>query len=310
MRIYDVALAWNWEHDAEFAADLERACAGLGLSFRHVREGDLSDAARQLQGGEESWNVLLDRAWESDPRFHHILQLAAAGGTRVLNPPDRSASMGNKAASHAALSGAGVPVPKQVDFMPSEWNAVMLEAHAENWRRPLWLKPACRGGGDGVLPFPRLPERFPLPAEWLEERFVLQESAVPLRVLGRAAWFRVFTVLGHIFPFWWDPGSHRFQVLQPGEEAELELACVRRTARAVGEVARLELFSTEIAVTAPGVAVAVDPVNDPVDLRRSSRAVDGIPDPALAGIVAALACEIGEIIRGARVFETRGAGGG
>jgi hypothetical protein len=49
------------------------------------------------------------------------------------------------------------------------------------------------------------------------------------------------------------------------------------------------LFSTEIALTKEGHFMVVDYVNDPVDLRMQSRAVDGVPDVYLESIAARLA---------------------
>ena len=286
---HDFGIAWNWEHDAELVADLGRACAARGIGFQSIPERELGACLAAAGRGELGWSVLLDRAWESDPRFQELNQVASSEGTRILNPPDRASAMGNKAAIHAALAGAGVSVPQQIDFMPSEWNAILYESHAETWRRPLWLKPASRGGGDGVVPLPRLPEQFPLGPDWQDERFVLQEGVPPMRLAGRAAYFRVFTVLGRVFPLWWDPSTHRFAVLSAADEAEYELDCVARRAREVGQVCGMDLFSTEICVPAPGVASVIDPVNDPVDLRRQSRTPDGVPDAVLSLMVDSLA---------------------
>jgi hypothetical protein len=56
----------------------------------------------------------------------------------------------------------------------------------------------------------------------------------------------------------------------------------------------LELFSTEIALATDGCFTVVDYINDPVDLRLQSFALDGIPDwivgriaGKIAGLVAA-----------------------
>ncbi|MBI2922269.1 MAG: hypothetical protein HYY18_14545 [Planctomycetes bacterium] len=301
---YDFGVAWNWEHDEDLVADLGRACAARGIRFHSVTESGLGASLEAAARGELGWSVLLDRAWESDPRFQELNTVAASEGTRILNPPDRASAMGNKAAIHAALAGAGVSVPQQIDFMPSEWNAILYESHAEAWRRPLWLKPASRGGGDGVVPLPRLPDRFPLGADWQGERFILQEGIPPMRLAGRAAYFRVFTVLGRVFPLWWDPATHRFAPLSAADEREYELECVAHRALEVGQVCGMDLFSTEISVPSPGVASVIDPVNDPVDLRRQSRTADGVPDAILSMIVDSLAEGVGGIIRTHRMLES------
>jgi hypothetical protein len=50
----------------------------------------------------------------------------------------------------------------------------------------------------------------------------------------------------------------------------------------------LDIFSTEIALTPEGEFVAVDYINDSIDLRAKSKAVDGVPDIVLSYIANAL----------------------
>lgn len=286
---HDVAVAWNWEHDEAFVADLERACRDRGMTFRSVTpatvEADLSAAT----AGEARWGVLLDRAWESDPRFLRLNDVIATTATRILNRPELSARMGNKAAAHALFSTKGIPLPRLVDFMPREWSDFALSRETEGWRRPLWLKPACAGGGDGVTPIEDIPARFPLGVEWDAERFLLQEDATPMGIAGRPAWFRVIHALGSLHAFWWHPKTHVFTALTPDEVAAHGLDCISRVAASVAAHCGLDLFSCEISVIAPGTPLLVDPVNDPVDLRRQSCAADAVPDEALARIVEAVA---------------------
>lgn len=282
---HDVAVAWDWEHDEAFVADLERACRARGMTFRSVTpatvDADLAAAAE----GRVRWKLLLDRAWESDPRFLRLNDLAAVSGTRLLNRPELSARMGNKAAAHALLAGSGLALPRLLDFMPAEWSDFRLAQATQGWRRPLWLKPACGGGGDGVVALDEIPARFPLEAPWDRERCVLQEDASPLELDLRPAWFRVIHVLGTLHVFWWHPRTHAFAAVTAAETSAHGLACVAELARGVARLCELEVFSSEISLVAPGVPLLVDPVNDPVDFRRRSLAADGVPDEALAEIL-------------------------
>ena len=59
---HDVAVAWNWEHDEAFVADLERACRGLGLTFRSVTPADVKPCLAAAAAGDVCWRVLLDRS--------------------------------------------------------------------------------------------------------------------------------------------------------------------------------------------------------------------------------------------------------
>jgi hypothetical protein len=56
----------------------------------------------------------------------------------------------------------------------------------------------------------------------------------------------------------------------------------------IAQVCRLHLFSTEIALAPDGRFLVVDYVNDPVDLRLQSKAVDGVPDVFVESIAARL----------------------
>lgn len=291
---HDVAVAWNWEHDEAFVADLERSCHELGMTFRSVTPGNVEGILEAA--GAVRWGVLLDRAWESDPRFRRLNDIVAASGTRVLNPPELSMRMGNKADVNALLRERGVGVPRLVDFMPDDYPGAGLAAVTRDWKRPLWLKPAGGGGGDGVMELQEIPGQFPHGPEWRTERFVLQENAAPMILEGRPAWFRVFHVFGTIHAFWWHPKTHEFTTVTERDRANHGLECVSLAAAAVAGIAGLEIFSTEISLSAPGSPLVIDPVNDPVDFRRRSQAAGAIPDEALAAMISAIAKGLAAIV--------------
>ena len=293
---HDVAVAWNWEHDEAFVADLERACRNLGLTFRSVTPDNVELCLAAAAAGDIRCGVLLDRSWESDERFLRLNRRLSASGTRILNPVDLSLRMGNKSAVHALLKEKGLHVPQQVEFMPELYSEAELAGATRDWKRPLWLKPAGGGGGDGVLALKEFPAQFPLGVEWQKERFVVQEHAEPMVITGRPAWFRVFHVFGTIYVFWWHPVTHVFAPVTPQESGDCGLGCVSDAVSSVAAVAGLEIFSCEISLTAPGCPLVIDPVNDPVDFRRCSQAVDAIPDASLAAMIDSLAAGIAAIL--------------
>jgi len=57
----------------------------------------------------------------------------------------------------------------------------------------------------------------------------------------------------------------------------------------VARISRLDLFSTEIALTSDGTFVVVDFVNDQIDLRLRTKARDGVPDEIVRDITDRLA---------------------
>jgi len=293
---HDVAVAWNWEHDEAFVADLERACGRLGMTFRSVTPANVESFLAPAAARDVRWGVLLDRAWESDERFLRLNGLLAASGTRVVNPVERSLRMGNKATVHALLQEKGLEAPRLVEFMPEQYSEEELALATRGWKRPLWLKPASGGGGDGVLALKELPAQFPHGPEWQKERFVVQENAEPIVIEGRPAWFRVIHVFGTIHAFWWHPSTHVFAPVTPQETGDYGLACISSAAAAVAAVAGLEIFSSEYSLIAPGIPLIIDPVNDPVDFRRRSQAPDAIPDSSLVAMIEALASGVAAVL--------------
>jgi hypothetical protein len=67
------------------------------------------------------------------------------------------------------------------------------------------------------------------------------------------------------------------------DENRYELAPLRDITRSIASLCKLDWFSTEIALTLDNFVV-VDYVNDGIDTRVQSRAVDGVPDDVIWGI--------------------------
>ena len=89
-----------------------------------------------------------------------------------------------------------------------------------------------------------------------------------------------------------DTGTHIYIPVTAEEEDRHGLRALRNIADATAHCCGLSLFSTEIAMTADRRFVAVDYVNDPVDLRLQSKAKDGVPDP----VVDEIACRLAELV--------------
>jgi hypothetical protein len=98
------------------------------------------------------------------------------------------------------------------------------------------------------------------------------------------AWFRVLYCTGKVYPCWWDNETHIYTDVTLNEEACYNLGSLRSLTSAIAALCGLTLFSTEIAITSDGRFVIVDYVNDPIDLRLQSKAIDGVPDPIVMDI--------------------------
>ena len=124
--------------------------------------------------------------------------------------------------------------------------------------------------------------------EFPDQKYLAQ-AHISARVLsGREAWFRVFYAGGDCWPCWWKPSTHVYKVLTPDEETQFDLAPVCEVTERIAQVCKLDWFSTEIALTEDGRFVAVDYVNDGIDTRIQSKAVDGVPDEVMKQIAVKL----------------------
>ncbi len=106
----------------------------------------------------------------------------------------------------------------------------------------------------------------------------------PAQIDGRHAWFRVLYCAGEIFPNWWDTHTHIYTPLFITERTQVIYQHLQEIMAKIAGICKLELFSTEIAYTNDGNCMIIDYLNDPVDLRVQSKAVDGVPDEVVSAI--------------------------
>ena len=71
------------------------------------------------------------------------------------------------------------------------------------------------------------------------------------------------------------------------DEHKYELSPLHDITRRIASICKLDWFSTEIALTHHEFVV-VDYVNDGIDTRVQSKAVDGVPDAVMGSIAAQL----------------------
>src|SRR5512147_927708 len=120
-----------------------------------------------------------------------------------------------------------------------------------------------------------------------EQKYLLQSTVTPRTIQGRTAWFRVFYAVGKTYPCWWHPLTHVYATVTPSEENRYELSPLHDITRKVASICKLDWFTTEIALTLENFVV-VDYVNDEIDTRVQSKAVDGAPDEIIQNIASQL----------------------
>jgi len=281
-------ICWNWEHDAGFIRLLEAACASRGLGLIQVTPSNLTDSIRQLREGWLTFHGLLDRASDTDERFLEVVEWAGDRGIYRINPYERARLQWDKAAVHIVLSHA-THTPRTIILPPFDRVPELPPLDLAPLGESFCIKPAQGGGGDGVVVgATTLDEVVASRQEFATDRYLLQSMVRPADLNGRPGWFRVIHFAGRVFPFWWNPETHIYAPVTVEEEADFGLGPLRSVSASIAWVCGLELFSSEIVRTHDGLFVAVDYVNDPVDLRLQSETPDGVPDETVAELAAGL----------------------
>jgi hypothetical protein len=157
--------------------------------------------------------------------------------------------------------------------------------------KPFAIKPDLGGGGWGVKLGARSWEQVEQARrEMPNDDLLLQELIEPSTLEGRRAWFRVFYACGEVVACWWDDRTRLFVApVTTNDRQRLGLDGLWNVIEVAAGIARLQLFSTEMARRADGRWVVVDYVNDPVDLRILGHAREGMPQEAAEKIAAAIA---------------------
>ena len=289
MSRYDLCLAWNWEYDADFVHLIEAACAVRGLSLLQATPASLDQVLTGLENGEITYTTLFDRASESDSRFQPLVDWATRHNSFHINPQKRTIWSGDKATMHLEFISRGIYTPYTIILSPyARYTSIDL-SDLEPLGTSFAIKPACEGGGNGVILEANSWEQvLQARQQYPNEKYLLQ-AHVTTRILdGRPAWFRVLFCDGAVYPCWWDQHTHVYARVMAEEKARFGLRSLRQVSVQIAQICGLHLFSTEIAMTESGHFLAVDYVNDPVDLRLQSKAADGVPDVYVESIAARL----------------------
>ena len=284
---YDLCLPWYWEYDVDFIHLVEDACRELGVSSYQVTPNNLLEFITALYKGEISFDILLDRS-QGDNRFLPINNWAKANNKKRINPPELSKWSEDKATMHLELINAGIntpytillasfieqPAPPQLDLSPLGGQFV--------------IKPSNGGGGEGVvMGASSIDQILRARMEFPEQKYLLQANITPRTIQGRPAWFRVYYSNGNVYPCWWNPLTHVFAEVTQSEEYKYELSPLHDITQKIASICKLDWFTTEIALTHENFVV-VDYVNDQIDTRIQSQAVDGAPDDVIRNVARGL----------------------
>jgi len=286
LETYDLAIAWCWEHDADFVYRIDRECGGRGIRSYLIYPHNLFETLCRMEKDELSFRVFFDRASDQEEAFDRLVEMMLGRGLKMINHADRLPLAADKARMQKELASQEVCVPKTL-VIPA-WNKRLQlnPAGLDKIRAPFVVKPAGGGCGDGVVTdvqdmqgIQLARQRFP------NDRYLVQEKIEPVRIDSRRAWFRVFFAFGEVLPCWWDDQTKIADLLSSSQVDKRIYSEIESIMRKTSRISKLELSSTEMALTPGGKLVVVDPVNDQVDLRKKSSHLDGIPDEVVDRIV-------------------------
>jgi hypothetical protein len=280
---YDLCLPWYWEYDIDFVQIIERACLEQGLSLWQITPDNLLESITALYKGEKTFRTLLDRS-QGDDRFKPIIRWAKEYHKKRINPAEVSKWSEDKATMHLELISAGIHTPYTILLAPFIEQPILPDLDLRPLGEHFVIKPSNEGGSEGViLGAFSLDQILRARMQFPEQKYLIQATVTPRTIHGHPAWFRVFYAAGKTYPCWWHPLTHVFSTVTEQVEHRYELSPLHNITRRIASVCRLDWFSTEIALTLEEFVV-VDYVNDEIDTRVQSKAVDGVPDEIMNDI--------------------------
>ena len=279
---YDLCLPWYWEYDDVFVGMVERACIEEGISFWQIKPDNLLESITALYKGVTTFKTLLHRG-QGEAIFDPIPRWAREFGVRRINPAEVSAWSEDKATMHLELINAGLHTPYTILLAPFLEQPVIPPIDLTPLGENFVIKPSNGGGGEGVIIGANSIEQI-LHArlEFPEQKYLIQAHVTPLILDDTPAWFRVFYANGETHPCWWDTETHIYSHVTAQDESQHRLGRLREITKRIASICKLDWFSTEIALA--DEFIVVDYVNDEIDTRVQSQAMDGVPDEIMESI--------------------------
>ena len=279
---YDLCLPWYWEYDDIFVGMVERACIEEGLSLWQIKPDNLLESITALYKGTLTFKTLLHRG-QGDARFDPIPRWAREYGARRINPQEISEWSEDKATMHLELIQHGVHTPYTILLAPFLEQPVVSPIDLTPLGKNFVIKPSNGGGGEGViLGASSVDEILEARMEFPEQKYLIQAHIVPQVIEDTPAWYRVFYANGETYPCWWEPETHIYAPVTAEEESQYRLNKLRDVTQRIASICKLDWFSTEIALADD--FIVVDYVNDEIDTRVQSQAMDGAPDEIMESI--------------------------
>jgi hypothetical protein len=276
---YDLCLPWYWEYDDVFVGMVERASIEEGISLWQIKPDNLLESITSLYKGIMTFKTLLHRG-QGEATFDPIPRWAREFGARRINPAEISEWSEDKATMHLELINSGIHTPYTILLAPFLEQPVIPQIDLTPLGENFVIKPSNGGGGEGViLGAASMDEILQARMEFPEQKYLIQAHVVPRMIAEAPAWFRIFYANGETYPCWWDTETHIYTMVTAEEESQDQLGSLREVTKRIAAICKLDWFSTEVALA--DELIVVDYVNDEIDTRVQSQAMDGVPDEVM-----------------------------
>ena len=300
---YDIVLATPFPNYNFFAHKMRELCGQNNLTFFFCNDTWVNEFYQKLESREVEAKVLLDmtanQTLETDPYVRLAREVKRRGGY-VIDDPDITAVSAHKGHLHNRLVENGVPVPETVVVPREEIETYRLDEQTKSRIGvPYVVKPAWGDSGVGVVVDARSEDALLWSAEQAPnaDAFLIQKRLQPRNLGTHVAWFRMFHICREVIPCWWNPVSHDYQMVTPGEIKTYHLRPLRRIMRDIARVSGMKKFTSEICLHEDGKFYAVDYVNADPDMNPRSFYANGVPDEIVRHIVWLLFYEAMHVVK-------------
>ncbi|MCE1190115.1 MAG: hypothetical protein LWX56_13365 [Ignavibacteria bacterium] len=289
MEKYDLGLAYCWEYDTEFLAQVEYTLQKAGLSTFIISDHNIEEVAERVQDKDLLFRFYLDRAWDVNEDYEQLGKALARRRTIIFNPYKKVLHAIDKATMHLEFITHGINTPYSIIIPPkAESDDIYLSlSDLAILGRPFIIKPCnTTGGGIGVVTGAESLEEIISERDvYHEDKYIIQEKVYPAMMDGRRAWFRCFWAFGRPIPAWWDDQTHMYEILTDEQLKHYKLRKLFSLTKKIADITGLDFFSTEIVYTTKEMFVAVDYLNDQCDMRMQRNHFDGVPDVIVEQII-------------------------
>ncbi len=301
MKTFDLAIAYDWEFDAEFILAIEKNLQQYGISTYVINYKNIEEVTEQVKHRKLHFRCLLDRASDVDPSFWELAKILERRKSKVFNPLKNIKHAIDKATMHLEFITAGLQVPYSIIIPPHSQskNIYVSVDDLEILGRPFIIKPCnTTGGGIGVVKGAEsLKEVLSERLNNSDDKYLIQEKVYPQILDGRRAWFRCYWAFGKVICVWWDDETHIYSELPDSDIQKFGLKKLFQITKTIHRLTDLDFFSSEIALTDRNKFVVIDYVNDQCDMRMKSLHYDGVPDEIVFEIINNLRLFVAKEIR-------------